>query len=53
MKERSKYDGLEACLQAAKSRVSQKQPEVLASFPSHATGAIQLDCLPLTIDTNE
>ncbi|WHI49262.1 isochorismate synthase [Microbulbifer sp. MLAF003] len=44
MKGRSKYDGLEACLQEAKSRVSQGQPEVLASFsfPCHRRDPIGL-----------
>ncbi|WP_444917214.1 isochorismate synthase [Microbulbifer sp. JMSA003] len=44
MKGRSKYAGLEACLQEAKSRVSRGQPEVLASFssPCHRRNPIGL-----------
>ncbi|WP_444935835.1 isochorismate synthase [Microbulbifer sp. JMSA004] len=44
MKGRSKYAGLEACLQEAKSRLSQVQPEVLASFsfPCHRQNPIGL-----------
>ncbi|WP_444931045.1 isochorismate synthase [Microbulbifer sp. SSSA002] len=44
MKGRSKYTGLEACLQEAKSRLSQGQSEVLASFsfPCHRRNPISL-----------